>query len=278
MSDNLSDVVIPEELAALVAANPEAQFTEVYDPIQQKLTWAVLAPGPEGAPGTPGSPGAPGDPGSQGPAGPGGNPEVHIVNANYTTTTDWSIPQLILMDASGGDKTVTLATPIPGATCMIIKDDGLLHTVTIQATRVGGSGVGTVNRAANIVLTEPREAVLLVCQGAGGDWNVVSLDNPYGSLLNEEFVVVVSGLPQNVSSHYPATYLVDASGGAGELILSAGLKAGVRINVKKIDASANAVTVSTMDTETIDGVDTYVLTSRYESVTVICDGSNWWVV
>jgi hypothetical protein len=218
--------------------------------------------------------------GPQGPAGSGGggNPEVHIVNADYTTDVDWSVPQLILMDASGGDKTVTLATPIAGATCMIIKDDGLLHSVTIQATRIGGSGIGTVNRASNMALTEPREAVLLVCQGMGGDWNVISLDNPFGSLFTEEFVTVISELPRNVSAHYPGTFLVDASGGAGELILSAGRKQGVKINVKKIDSSANAVTVSTMDTETIDGVDTKVLPTQNASLTVVCDGTNWWSI
>lgn len=45
MSDNLGDVVIPDELAALVAANPGQQFTEAYDPDQQKLTWVLLGSG-----------------------------------------------------------------------------------------------------------------------------------------------------------------------------------------------------------------------------------------
>lgn len=53
---------------------------------------------------------------------------------------------------------------------------------------------------------------------------------------------------------------------------------GKRITVKKIDSSANTVTVDPNGTQTIDGALTRVLSTQYEGVTVESDGSNWVVV
>ena len=48
--------------------------------------------------------------------------------------------------------------------------------------------------------------------------------------------------------------------------------------VKKIDASANAVTLDGNASETIDGAATYALTAQWDSVTIISDGSNWEII
>ena len=61
--------------------------------------------------------------------------------------------------------------------------------------------------------------------------------------------------------------LVDASGGARTITLpSAASMVGLRITVKKIDSSANTVTLSSADN--IDGTGTYVLSAQNEFVTV----------
>lgn len=48
--------------------------------------------------------------------------------------------------------------------------------------------------------------------------------------------------------------------------------------VKKIDASANAVTVDGDGSETIDGAATYALATQWKSVTVISNGTNWEII
>lgn len=52
---------------------------------------------------------------------------------------------------------------------------------------------------------------------------------------------------------------------------------GFPFNVKKVDASANVVTVDAGAT-TIDGAATFPLTVQYQSVTLISDGTEWWVL
>jgi hypothetical protein len=48
--------------------------------------------------------------------------------------------------------------------------------------------------------------------------------------------------------------------------------------VKKIDSSANAVTVGTTSGQTIDGAATYVLSTRWQFVAVVSNGANWIIV
>ena len=71
----------------------------------------------------------------------------------------------------------------------------------------------------------------------------------------------------------------DATGGAFTVTLPTAVGiAGRAYTVKKIDSSANAVTVGTTSSQTIDGATTYALSSRYQFVTVVSDGANWQIV
>lgn len=51
------------------------------------------------------------------------------------------------------------------------------------------------------------------------------------------------------------------------------------IDVKRIDATANTVTINTIDAALIDGDANAVLKGvTYPQAGVICDGSNWWLI
>jgi hypothetical protein len=54
--------------------------------------------------------------------------------------------------------------------------------------------------------------------------------------------------------------------------------AGLRYEIKKIDATSNAVTIDGFGSETIDGGLTAVINTQYESVTIVSDGTNWFIV
>ena len=70
---------------------------------------------------------------------------------------------------------------------------------------------------------------------------------------------------------------VDASGGAITITLPAA-SAARQVYIKKTDSSANAVTIDGNGSETIDDSTTRVLSSQYDSVTLVSDASEWWVV
>ena len=73
--------------------------------------------------------------------------------------------------------------------------------------------------------------------------------------------------------------LCNAAGGAFAVTLPAVASSRGRVfTIKKIDSSANAVTVTAQAGQTIDGSNTYVLATQYKHVRVLCDGTAWHVV
>ena len=73
------------------------------------------------------------------------------------------------------------------------------------------------------------------------------------------------------------TKLCDCTSNAITVNLDAA-NAGMQYVIKKIDATANAVTIDANGSETIDGGLTAVINTQYESVTIVSDGSNWFIV
>ena len=89
--------------------------------------------------------------------------------------------------------------------------------------------------------------------------SVVSVSAAYGA-SNNEFIKA------------------DASGGAFTITLpAASASQDNRITIKKTDVSVNTVTVDGNAAETIDGQLTQTLTSQWDSLTVVCDGANWYI-
>lgn len=73
--------------------------------------------------------------------------------------------------------------------------------------------------------------------------------------------------------------LADATAGPVKVSLPAAADSnGMRLTVKKIDASVNNVTIDPNASETIDGATTKALTARWQSSTVQCDGTAWFIL
>ncbi|MDF1702395.1 MAG: hypothetical protein P1V36_14695, partial [Planctomycetota bacterium] len=73
--------------------------------------------------------------------------------------------------------------------------------------------------------------------------------------------------------------MVDASGGAVTVTLpNVSSATDLQLDIKKVDSSANAVTIDGFSTQTIDGSTTQTLNTQYDSLTVICDGTEWWII
>ena len=72
--------------------------------------------------------------------------------------------------------------------------------------------------------------------------------------------------------------VIFANPGAAQSITLPAVSAGRRVTVKRINNSANVVTVSPAS-GTIDGAASVALAGGgYDAVTVVCDGTNWWII
>ena len=73
--------------------------------------------------------------------------------------------------------------------------------------------------------------------------------------------------------------ICDATGGAFSITLPVAATASGKVyHIKKIDVSANAVTIDGDGAETIDDSATLILTSQYDAAQIVCDGSEWWII
>ncbi len=72
------------------------------------------------------------------------------------------------------------------------------------------------------------------------------------------------------------TILCNAVGGAMIVTLPAATGSGRILNIKKIDASAYAVTVDGDGAETIDGAATYVISTQYVNITIQDGAAGAW--
>jgi hypothetical protein len=73
--------------------------------------------------------------------------------------------------------------------------------------------------------------------------------------------------------------LANATAGAVTITLpSAASSAGYKFDIKRIDSTGNACTIARSGTDTIDGGTSLTLSVQYISVTVVSDGSAWYII
>lgn len=73
--------------------------------------------------------------------------------------------------------------------------------------------------------------------------------------------------------------LADAASGNVVITLpTASSTSGYRFFIKRIDNSANTVTVQRSSSDTIDGATSHTIDQQYTSMTVVSNGSNWYII
>lgn len=104
-----------------------------------------------------------------------------------------------------------------------------------------------------------------------------------GRIISGEGMVenVIASKTIGFSGNDDATvYLCDATD--GNIIINLPACADVEfippIHIKKIDASANTVTINPDGTETIDGELTMIINTQWDSVMLVNDGDNWFII
>lgn len=140
----------------------------------------------------------------------------------------------------------------------------------------GGTNISTYTQG-DILYASAADTLAKLAKGTSGQFLKI------GSTIPEWADVSAQSVTSKTTT-YTATVsddliLCNSSGGAFTVTLyAASGNSGKILKIKKTDSSVNAVTIDGNASETIDGALTTTLSTQYEIITIICDGSNWHLV
>ena len=137
-----------------------------------------------------------------------------------------------------------------------------LAEVSTNEIVIGSSATGLGNNSTVLGNSSTTKAQIFgTLQTQGNKLSIVAKTGAYTILTSDQ---IVTG---------------DATSSAFTITLpTAASKEGQTFTIKKMDGSANAVTVATTSFQTIDGSTTFILGAIYKFVSVVSDGSNWIIV
>ena len=100
-----------------------------------------------------------------------------------------------------------------------------------------------------------------------GGVKVTKVITQYAMLATDEFMECNASTSSYTLLLIPATSSDAYSGGYGKII-----------NIKKTDSSSNIITIGTAGNGNIDDQATIILSTQYESVTLISNGTNYYII
>ena len=241
-----------------------------------------------------------------------GSSAAHGVSFGTSATTSLILPTTGTLSTLAGTETLTnktLTAPILNAVPTLSLDDSdsafnltIASTSTLTAGRTltldVEDGARTIRLAGNLttaadLITSGANSLTLTTTGAtnvtlptSGTLATNAAATPTTAGLVTTFVpVVASGVKAVSSANYT---ILDTDGYHTVLVTTAALQrtitlpaiannAGRVITIKKVDSDVGTVLIDTPGAETIDGAAQNILNSQYAFVTLVGDGSNWYV-
>jgi hypothetical protein len=156
--------------------------------------------------------------------------------------------------------------PLPGAVAFVITDAG----TTCSVMNINNTSPLTFNGSVTVL------------NDGSGDISAPGLITAYGGIDTTGLSTsAVAKTGAYTLTGTDSTILANANSAAFSVTLPSAAAAGIAgqiYTVKKIDASANVVTVATQSSQTIDGKPNATLTTQYNFVMVQSDGANWQII
>ena len=187
--------------------------------------------------------------------------------------------------------------------------NGKMSTITFESNffdscieyGLRSKGAGTLHVKANVFSNMGDRTIRLQSVNDGGvfrdnRWdgtgysNAIDIVSPATAFNTEEIGNSWNAKPSSITTltsktaNYTATIfdevvLADATSGNVTISLPTSVgNGGKNFKVKKVDASANTVTVDPNSSQTIDGAATKVLSSQYAFINIVSDSNNWFEI
>lgn len=158
--------------------------------------------------------------------------------------------------------------------------DANCYAVLINPTFVGGTEDDPDGTTACVIQNNAALANVVVVGGHNDTGNCIGNVTPVGGPVGGPTSTLITTI--TVSTTLTGAYgiiLADATAGAITVTLPAAADYKEKLfSIKKIDSSANIVTVAAASGETIDEATSHLIPVQYVSIDVVSDGTEWWIV
>jgi hypothetical protein len=178
---------------------------------------------------------------------------LHIINGTAGTVT-------ALTSADG----VVIEDDVSTGLSILVPNDGSAANINM--------GAPTSGAAAGQISMVPSTGIMTITATQVNHSNNLG----FAGRLDAN-TTTVTGTTHTAADEHVILVDDDTAGAAVTVTLPTAATADTIYHIKKLGSTAN-VTVDGNGAETIDGATTAVLTIQYESITVISDGSAWWVL
>jgi hypothetical protein len=143
----------------------------------------------------------------------------------------------------------------------VLGSSGVTVAGGVEYTTVLGSSGSTITQSGAVYINS------LAIKDTGSAVRVKSITGNYTAAWSDT-VLLVNATVGNITITLPDSgFVASPKDEMGKLFY-----------IKKVDASANTVTIDGYSAQTIDGAATYVINTQYDSVTIVSDGSNYHIV
>jgi len=168
----------------------------------------------------------------------------------------------------GNNADVTITSPSNGEALIYNSTSGDWENGTISATVAALNDIGDVSAAA------PNNGDVIAYNSTSGDWEAAaqSVSAPSVTVSSPSTSQTLSA-PSGIEEAYiytPTTAITV------NLVAAATCGSGFKYQIK--NRSTNTITIDPSGAETVDGSSTFTLSTQEASVTLITDGSNWFII
>lgn len=180
----------------------------------------------------------------------GSEPAINLIPTGFVTVTTTDDPTNNAINVAFGTSGFgTMATQNANNVSIT---GGAIQNVALTLDSIQNTPIGNVT--ANV-------GVFTTLAGTGLTVSIVTKTANYTATANDN------------------TILANTQAGAVTITLptSVGIS-GKLYTIKKIDATANIVTISTTSSQTIDGSTSYTMNTAYSGVNIQSDNANWWII
>ena len=209
-----------------------------------------------------------------------------VLSTNGSATLSWATVSGSVSDGDKGDVTVSSSGTVWTIDNGVVTNAKLadVATATFKGRTTAGTGAPedlTVTQATALlnVFTSGLKGLAPASGGgtsnflrADGTWTAPTFSAPAPIIYSPTSTTSVTETSGEV------VVLADATSGNLTVNLPTAVANTAKISIKKIDSSANTVIIDGSTTETIDGSLTKTIEFQYTSVSLISNGSNWFII